>query len=168
VEKVRGSTGGVKVRGLDNLLIRFAQCCQPVPGDPITGYITRGRGVSIHRKDCPNIVEDLERRIAVSWDVGKDQSFLVGLKVYGYDRTGLLGEISKTITDSNINITSAAMKTVDGLADGQFTIEVEHLKLLERVIRRIKKLKGVDRVERLSSGNGMSDDVFDHLKEVET
>ena len=168
VEKVRGSTGGVKVRGLDNLLIRFAQCCQPVPGDPITGYITRGRGVSIHRKDCPNIVEDLERRIAVSWDVGKGQSFLVGLKVYGYDRTGLLGEISKTITDSNINITSAAMKTVDGLADGQFTIEVEHLKLLERVIRRIKKLKGVDRVERLSSGNGMSDDVFDHLKEVET
>ena len=76
--------------------------------------------------------------------------------------------ISAYLTDSNINITSAAMNTVDGLADGQFTIEVEHLKLLERVIRRIKKLKGVDRVERLSSGNGMSDDVFDHLKEVET
>lgn len=168
VDRVRGSTGGVKVRGLDNLLIRFAQCCQPVPGDPITGYITRGRGVSVHKKDCPNIVEDLERRIAVSWDVGEDQSFLVGLKVYGYDRTGLLGEISKTITDSDINITSASMKTEDGLADGRFTIEVEHLNQLERVIRKIKKLKGVEQVERFSGGSGQADDVFDFLDEIET
>ena len=168
VERVRGSTSGVKVRGLDNLLIRFAKCCQPVPGDPIIGYITRGRGVSIHRKDCPNIVEDLERRIAVSWDVEKDQSFFVGLKVYGNDRTGLLGEISKTITDSDINITSATMKTADGLADGEFMIQVEHVNQLERVIRRIKKLKGVEQVERLFGNIGTSTDVFDHLNETES
>ena len=165
MERVRDSNNGVKVRGLDNLLIRFAQCCQPVPGDPITGYITRGRGVSVHRKDCPNIVEDLERRITVSWDVEKDQAFLVCLRVYGYDRTGLLGEISRTITDSDINITSASMKTADGLADGQFTIEVEHLNQLEQVIKRIKNLKGVAQVNRLSSDIGASNDVFDHLLE---
>ena len=104
----------------------------------------------------------------MSWDVEKDQSFFVGLKVYGNDRTGLLGEISKTITDSDINITSATMKTADGLADGEFMIQVEHVNQLERVIRRIKKLKGVEQVERLSGNVGTSTDVFDHLNETES
>jgi GTP pyrophosphokinase len=150
VDRVRRSTSEVKVRGMDNLLVRFAQCCQPVPGDPIVGYITRGRGVSIHHKDCPNVMDDLERRLDVDWDVDEHQSFLVGLKVFGHDRTGLLNEISKAITDSGINITAATMTTSEGLAYGWFTIEVQHLSQLEQVIKRIEKIPGVQKAERQS------------------
>ena len=168
VDRMRRSRGGVKVKGIDNLLIRFAQCCQPVPGDPIIGFITRGRGVTVHHKDCTNIVNDLERRLEVDWDVDKDQFFIVGLRVYGIDRPGLLNEISRTITDAGINITHAAMKTTDGLADGNFGIEVEHLSQFERLIVRIRKIKGVERVERESGvkQGGVSEDVFDHFDQV--
>ena len=168
VDRMRRSRGGVKVKGIDNLLIRFAQCCQPVPGDPIIGFITRGRGVTVHHKDCTNIVNDLERRLEVDWDVDKDQFFIVGLRVYGTDRPGLLNEISRTITDAGINITHAAMKTTDGLADGNFGIEVEHLSQFERLIVRIRKIKGVERVERESGvkQGGVSEDVFDHFDQV--
>ncbi len=165
VDRVRRSRGGVKVTGIDNLMIRFAQCCQPVPGDPIIGFITRGRGVTVHNKECSNIVDDLERRLEVHWDVEKDQFFVVGLRIYGNDRPGLLNGISRTITEAGINITHAAMDSTDGLADGNFTIEVEHLSQLERLIVRINRLKGVDRVERETGvkPGGVSEDVFDHL-----
>ena len=167
VDRVRRSRGGVKVTGIDNLMIRFAQCCQPVPGDPIIGFITRGRGVTVHNKECANIVDDLERRLEVHWDVEKDQFFVVGLRIYGNDRPGLLGEISRTITDAGINITHAAMDTTDGMADGNFGIEVEHLSQLDRLIVRIKKVKGVDRVERETGvkPGRVSEDVFDHLEQ---
>ena len=167
VDRVRRPRGGVKVTGIDNLMIRFAQCCQPVPGDPIIGFITRGRGVTVHNKECANIVDDLERRLEVHWDVEKDQFFVVGLRIFGTDRPGLLNEISRTITDAGINITHAAMDTTDGMADGNFGIEVEHLSQLDRLIVRIKKIKGVDRVERetgVKYGN-VSEDVFDHLEQ---
>ena len=168
VDRIRRSPGGVKVKGIDNLLIRFAQCCQPVPGDPIIGFITRGRGVTVHNKECSNIINDLERRLEVHWDVEKDQFFVVGLRVYGNDRPGLLNEMSKTITEAGINITHAAMKTTDGLADGSFGIEVEHLSQFERLLVRIKKIKGVERVERESGmkKDGDPENVFDHLEGV--
>ncbi len=113
-------------------------------------------------------MNDLERRLEVDWDVEKDQFFVVGLRIYGNDRPGLLNEISRTITEAGINITHAAMDTTDGLADGNFGIEVEHLSQLERLIVRIHKLKGVERVERetgVKQGGG-SEDVFDHLDQV--
>ena len=168
VDRMRRSRGGVKVTGIDNLMIRFAQCCQPVPGDPIIGFITRGRGVTVHNKECTNIVDDLERRLEVHWDVEKDQFFVVGLRIHGTDRPGLLNEISRTISDAGINITHAAMDTTDGLADGNFGIEVEHLSQLERLIVRINRIKGVDRVERETGvkHGGVSEDVFDHLDQV--
>ncbi|MXZ74388.1 MAG: bifunctional (p)ppGpp synthetase/guanosine-3',5'-bis(diphosphate) 3'-pyrophosphohydrolase [Gemmatimonadetes bacterium] len=167
VDRVRRPRGGVKVTGIDNLMIRFAQCCQPVPGDPIIGFITRGRGVTVHNKECANIVDDLERRLEVHWDVEKDQFFVVGLRIFGSDRPGLLNEISRTISDAGINITHAAMDTTDGMADGNFGIEVEHLSQLDRLIVRIKKVKGVDRVERETGGKygNVSEDVFDHLEQ---
>jgi GTP pyrophosphokinase len=148
---VRKSTGGVKIRGVDNLMIRFAQCCQPVPGEAIRGFITRGRGVTIHRRDCRNITDDdMERILDVDWDVGENQSFLVGLRVLAMDRKGLLGDLSRTITDAGVNITNATMDTDEGMAVGRFTVEVSSLKELERLLRRIKKVKGVDVVERQS------------------
>lgn len=148
VDRVRRSTDGVKVRGIDNMMLRFAQCCQPVPGDPIVGFITRGRGVTIHRKDCKNIIDDLDRRLPVDWDVDEQQSFMVGLNVCGYDRPGMLNDITKAITDSDINITHATMNASEGFADGTFTIEVQHLNQLEKVVKRIGRIKGVEEVRR--------------------
>tara|TARA_B100000029_G_scaffold198492_2_gene196773 strand:- start:2821 stop:5079 length:2259 start_codon:yes stop_codon:yes gene_type:complete len=166
MDRMRRSRGGVKVKGIDNLLIRFAHCCQPIPGDPIIGFITRGRGVTVHNKGCSNIVNDLERRLEVEWDVEEDQFFIVGLRVHGTDRHGLLNEISKTITEAGINITHAAMKTTDGLADGNFGIEIENLMQFERLVVRIKKLKGVESVMRESGikHNDISEKVFDHIE----
>jgi len=150
VDRVRRSTGGVKVSGVDNMMLRYAQCCQPVPGDPILGFITRGRGVTVHRKDCKNILADLERRLPLEWDVDEEQAFLVGLSAHSHDRTGLLTDITKVLTDSGLNITHARMEVTDGLANGLFTIEVQHLSQLEKVIKRIKRIKGVQKVQRTS------------------
>ncbi|MBM3263787.1 MAG: bifunctional (p)ppGpp synthetase/guanosine-3',5'-bis(diphosphate) 3'-pyrophosphohydrolase [candidate division Zixibacteria bacterium] len=163
VDRVRRSNEEVKLRGADNLLVRFAQCCQPVPGDPIVGCITRGRGVTIHHKDCVNVMEDLERRLYVDWDTGEKQSFLVGLKVLAHDRTGLLNEISKAITDSGLNITSATMTTGGRQAYGWFTIEVRHADDISRVFERINRIRGVQSVER-QSGASVEEvrNFFDH------
>jgi len=150
VDRVRRSTGGVKIRGVDNMMLRYAQCCQPVPGDPIVGFITRGRGVTVHRRDCKNIVADLERRLPLEWDVDERQAFLVGLNAYSHDRPGLLNDITKVITDSGLNITHATMETTDGLANGIFTVEVQHLKQLVDVIKRVKGVNGVQKVLRTS------------------
>lgn len=153
VDRVRRSTKQVKLRGMDDMLIRFAQCCQPAPGDPIVGCITRGRGVTIHHKDCPDVMEEIERRLYVDWDVGEKQSFLVGLKVLAHDRPGLLNDISKAITDSGINITSATMTTGAREAYGWFTIEVSHVKDIEKVILKVKKIVGVQSVRRQTGAN---------------
>jgi GTP diphosphokinase / guanosine-3',5'-bis(diphosphate) 3'-diphosphatase len=150
VDRVRRSTGGVKIRGVDNMMLRYAQCCQPVPGDPIVGFITRGRGVTVHRRDCKNIIDDLERRLPLEWDVDERQAFLVGLNAFSHDRPGLLNDITKVLTDSGLNITHANIETIDGLANGIFTIEVQHLKQLEDVIKRVKRVKGVQKVRRTS------------------
>ncbi|MBI4551445.1 MAG: bifunctional (p)ppGpp synthetase/guanosine-3',5'-bis(diphosphate) 3'-pyrophosphohydrolase, partial [Candidatus Latescibacteria bacterium] len=158
VDRVRKSTGGIKVRGVDNLLLRFAQCCQPVPGDPIVGFVTRGRGVTIHRADCPNSLIDPQRRLQVDWDVDKHQSFLVGFHVFANDRPGLLSEITKAITESSSNITHATMDTGSGLAEGTFTIEVGHLSQFETIIKRIRQVKGVLRAERKSGIEESTDD----------
>ena len=150
MDRVRRSTGGVKIRGVDNMMLRYAQCCQPVPGDPIVGFITRGRGVTVHRRDCKNIIDDLERRLPLEWDVDERQAFLVGLNAFSHDRPGLLNDITKVLTDSGLNITHANIETIDGLANGIFTIEVQHLKQLEDVIKRVKRVKGVQKVRRTS------------------
>lgn len=150
VDRVRRSTGGVKIRGVDNMMLRYAQCCQPVPGDPIVGFITRGRGVTVHRRDCKNIIDDLERRLPLEWDVDERQSFLVGLNAFSHDRPGLLNDITRVLTDSGLNITHANMETIDGLANGLFTIEVQNLKQLEDIINRVKRVKGVQKVKRTS------------------
>lgn len=153
VDRVRRSTEEVKLRGVDDMLIRFAQCCQPAPGDPIVGCITRGRGVTIHHKDCPDVMEDIERRLYVDWDVGEKQSFLVGLKVLAHDRPGLLNDISKAITDSGINITSATMTTGGRQAYGWFTIEVSHVRDIEKVMQKVKKIAGVQGIQRQTGAN---------------
>jgi GTP pyrophosphokinase len=154
-ERARSTIRGVSVQGEGNMMINFAQCCQPIPGDPIVGYVTRGRGVSIHTADCANLaslLQDPSRMVEVSWDVGKDQSFLVGISVSARDRVNLLGEISKAIASEGINIRTASMSADSGEAVGRFVLDVRNLQHLQRVLKKVKRVKGVERVERISGG----------------
>ena len=155
VDKVwTGPAKGIRIQGLDNLVIRYSQCCQPVPGDDVIGYITRGRGISIHRQDCPNVLhlsEDPERRVEIDWDDDSARRFLVRIVMEGSDRHGLFADIAKAVTDTGTNIQSADIKAIEGGMRGQFVVEVENLSHLKRVMRRVQRVKGVLSVERKES-----------------
>ena len=104
-------TNGVRVKGIDNLLVRFARCCNPVPGDDIIGYITRGRGVSVHRSDCPNIPtsadgEEAARVIEVEWEENIEANYSVDIEITGHDRNGLLNEVLQAVSESKTNISA--------------------------------------------------------------
>jgi GTP pyrophosphokinase len=143
--------GGVRIQGLSNVMLSFARCCQPVPGDRVIGVVTQGRGVSIHRVDCPNTFDarvPRERKVEVEWDASPSQSFPVRLVVYGHDRNGLLADIAKAIAATRVNIRTAGMASEDQTARGVFVVEVPHLPRLHEVMQAIRKVKGVTRVER--------------------
>jgi GTP pyrophosphokinase len=151
VEQIRGGPKGVKIQGMDNMMVRYSQCCQPVPGDDVIGYITRGRGVSIHRIDCPNILkfgEHPERRIDIDWQADAAQLLFVRIVVEGTDRRGLLSDIAKSITNTGTNIQSASTDAVEGGMHGEFVIEIEDLTHLTKVMKAVRKVKGVVNVER--------------------
>ena len=152
LDKARGSARGVRVQGLDNLLITFGKCCQPVPGDRILGFINRGRGVVIHRSDCKNILqlmENPERNIAVEWDVDRDKQFMVRLHLLGEDRRNFLRDISESISQTDTNIVSVEMRAKDTIVHSNIIIEVKNLQHLTRVMSKMSKVKGVISVERL-------------------
>jgi GTP pyrophosphokinase len=147
----RKPAGGVRIQGLDNVMLSFARCCQPVPGDRVIGIVTRGHGVSVHRQDCPNTFGGRvapERKVSVEWDTAIGETFPVRLVVYGHDRTSLLADIAKEIAATQVNIRSAGMASEDRTARGVFVVEVPHLAKLQEVMRRIRKVQGVSRVER--------------------
>src|SRR5262249_30404344 len=142
---------GVRIQGLDNVMLHFARCCQPVPGDRVIGVVTQGRGVSIHRVDCPNTFDSRvprERKVAVDWDAAPNQTVPVRLLVYGHDRTSLLADIAKAIAATRVNIRTAGMASEDKTARGMFVVEVPHLERLGEVMQAIRKVRGVSRVER--------------------
>jgi GTP pyrophosphokinase len=145
------SDRGVRIQGMDNLMVRYSQCCQPVPGDKVVGYITRGRGVSIHRIDCPNILQlsqDPERRVEIEWSAEKGERFYVKINMHGTDRRGLLSDVAKAISDTGTDIQHADMKSTNGGMDAEFVVEVRDLSHLNRVVKAVKKVKGVLEVER--------------------
>jgi len=147
----RKPAGGIRIHGIDNVMLHFARCCQPVPGDRVIGIVTQGRGVSVHRQDCPNTFDDRvprERKVAVEWDAGRGETFPVRLVVYGHDRTSLLADIAKAIAATQVNIRTAGMASEDQTARGVFVVEVSHLARLQEVMGAIRKVKGVTRVER--------------------
>ncbi|MCH1570689.1 MAG: bifunctional (p)ppGpp synthetase/guanosine-3',5'-bis(diphosphate) 3'-pyrophosphohydrolase, partial [Longimicrobiales bacterium] len=144
--RLRISSKGVRIQGMDNLMVRFSRCCQPVPGDPVIGYVTRGRGVSIHRQDCPNVLalsRDPERRIEIEWATEKGDRFFVKLFMRGSDRRGLLSDVATAITDTGTDISHADMRTTEGGMNGEFVVEVRDLAHLEKVRRSIGRVKGV-------------------------
>lgn len=150
VDRMRGDRG-VRIQGLDNMMVRYSQCCQPVPGDEVIGYITRGRGISIHRSDCPNVLnlaDHPERRVKIDWAAEANDRFFVRVLVEGNDRRGLLSDIASAITGTGTNIQSAEIKAVEGGMNGAFVVEVQDLTHLKKVIKSVRRVNGVHAVER--------------------
>jgi len=153
----RGDIGGVLVEGKKTkILYSYAKCCNPIPGDPVIGYITIGEGIKIHRKTCPNLIRisenDPSKLISVQWPEGEGNLFVAGLTVMGEDSPGLLNEISHAIVAyQNTNIKSININTTDSTFEGNVTLYVHNLDHLSRIIERLKKLKGIYSVERFES-----------------
>jgi guanosine-3',5'-bis(diphosphate) 3'-pyrophosphohydrolase len=147
----RKATGGVRIQGIDNVMVQYARCCQPVPGDPVVGIVTIGRGVSVHRQDCPNTFGDkvpVERRVAVEWDSRPSDTFPVRLVISGHDRPSLLADIAKVFAAGGVNVRTAGMQSEDRTARGVFVIEVPNSARLGEIMTALRKLPGVARVER--------------------
>jgi guanosine-3',5'-bis(diphosphate) 3'-pyrophosphohydrolase len=142
---------GVAVKGVDDILIKFGKCCQPVPGDPITGYITRGFGVTVHRTNCVNALKmSPERQIDVDWDTDIADTYPVKIMVRSYDRVGLLADITANISKNGANILSANTQTRDSkIVDTFFTISVEDTDHLNRVLSSIRKVKHIQDARRV-------------------
>ncbi len=159
VDKMRGSPKGVRIQGVDGLMVRYAQCCQPVPGDPVVGYVTRGRGVSIHRADCPNLlmlVLEPERRLEIDWKELEGERFMVRLVLDATDRRGLYADLAKAVSATDTDIRSFELQSSDGQVTGALAVEVENLAHLQRVLKAARRVKGVTEVtrkERLASDN---------------
>ncbi|MDY6832436.1 MAG: bifunctional (p)ppGpp synthetase/guanosine-3',5'-bis(diphosphate) 3'-pyrophosphohydrolase [Thermodesulfobacteriota bacterium] len=153
ISKVRKKrpADGVIVNGVDDVLVKFAKCCQPVPGDPIIGFITRGTGVAVHRANCVNMLkESPERRIDVQWAAETTAAYPVEIAIRSHDRIGLLAEIASVISKNGANITSAHTETKDrGLVETHFSLLVKGVEQLDSLIAAIKKLKAVSDVKRL-------------------
>ena len=145
------SSSGVQIGGVDDVLVRFGRCCNPVPGDPIAGFITRGRGVTVHTVGCDKaLATDPERRVDVSWDVRGDFKRPVTLRVLTADRTGLLADISNTFSKKGVNISQANCRaTGDDRAVNTFEVTISDLKQLTDLMRTIERLPGVYSVERI-------------------
>ena len=142
---------GVTVKGVDDILIKFGKCCQPVPGDPITGYITRGFGVTVHRMSCVNALKmSPERQIDVDWDMATADTYPVKIMVRSYDRVGLLADITANISKNGANILSANTQTRESkIVDSFFTITVEDTDHLNRILASIRKVKHIQAARRV-------------------
>ncbi len=147
----RKSQSDILIGGIDNVMVRFANCCNPLPGEPVTGFITRGRGLTVHAKNCPQVLaSEVERRIDVDWDMQRKTTRPVKIQVICSDQKGMLVGISGAIANADANICSASVHARgDRKGTNLFEIDVENLAHLNRVIREIKKVKGVIRVERI-------------------
>ncbi|MBC8247406.1 MAG: bifunctional (p)ppGpp synthetase/guanosine-3',5'-bis(diphosphate) 3'-pyrophosphohydrolase, partial [Deltaproteobacteria bacterium] len=144
--------GGVVVKGVDDVLLKFGKCCQPVPGDSITGYITRGYGITVHRTNCVNALKvNPERQIEVEWSTEITETYPVKIRVRSYDRVGLLADIAEGISKNGANILYASTETNDIQdVDSFFTISVENTEHLRQVLSAIKKVKHVQEVKRIA------------------
>ncbi|HET8798355.1 MAG TPA: ACT domain-containing protein, partial [Thermoanaerobaculia bacterium] len=140
-----------QVRGMDGLLTRLARCCNPVAGEPIVGYVTRGKGVAVHSANCPNVrnlMFNPDREIAVEWADQRQAQFHVELEIVMEDRQGILARVISTISNMKTNIRQMETRTGEGKATTELVLEIADLKHLERVTRSLSGLEGVLRVDR--------------------
>ena len=144
-------TGGVRVKGVGDLLVRFAKCCHPIPGDPIVGFITRGKGVTVHLQSCPTVLNEREipRLIEVEWESAPAQSYPIAIRIEAFDRTGLLNDITQVVAENKVNIVAAAVHVnPDHTAIVTATLQVASVSQLAKVMGRIEGLKDVLSVQR--------------------
>lgn len=149
--KRRKPDRGIKVKGVSDMLIRFANCCHPLPGEPVIGFVTRGRGVTVHQRHCSHILNaEPERLVDVSWEASREDIYLAKLRITSVERKGALADISAIITQKDANIVEAQVKTtMDRKGLYLFTIEVEDYKHFHDIMGALKKVKDVLIVERL-------------------
>jgi GTP pyrophosphokinase len=143
--------GGVRVKGVGDLLVRFGKCCHPIPGDPIIGFITRGKGVTVHLRSCQTIMGEREtaRMIEVEWEGQVQQTYPISIRLEAYDRTGLLSDVSQVVAENKVNILAATVAvTPDRTATVKATLEVASVAQLARVMSRLEQLKDVISVQR--------------------
>ncbi|MEO8462797.1 MAG: bifunctional (p)ppGpp synthetase/guanosine-3',5'-bis(diphosphate) 3'-pyrophosphohydrolase, partial [Chloroflexota bacterium] len=143
--------GGVRVKGVGDLLVRFARCCHPIPGDPIQGFITRGKGVTVHLRSCPTVRNEREvsRLIEVDWEAVPAQTYPIAIRIEAYDRTGLLSDITQVVAEAKVNILSASVSVgPDHVAIVSATLQVASVSQLARVFGRMEQLKDVLSVSR--------------------
>ncbi|MFC2088384.1 RelA/SpoT family protein [Calditrichota bacterium] len=151
VRRARSKTG-IRVQGMNNIAINFGQCCQPVPGDKISGFITQGKGITIHRIDCKNMLnlaQNTDKKIDVQWDIEEEQSFDVHLSILAEDRKDLLHDVSLAISRFDTNITMIEFKVDDSLAKGNLIVQVRDLFQLTKILNSLRKIKNIISVERV-------------------
>jgi GTP pyrophosphokinase len=153
VQTTRRTSSAIEVEGVDDVLVKLARCCTPVPGDSIMGFITKGSGISVHREDCIN-ASDLqknqgERVVGVKWLPGAASIFLVNIQVEALDRARLLADVTRTLSEQHVNILSAAVSTSkDRVAISRFTFEMADAKHLDSVLAAVRGIEGVYDVYR--------------------
>ncbi len=143
-----GSSGayGIRVEGVDDVMLRLAKCCHPVPGDPIVGYVSLGRGITIHRDDCPNVAalrKDPERFVPVHWEGEHENAFKVEIQVDAYDRHRLLEDLSRTLAEAGINIVEARCIVTRPMVSNRFVLEVGDTQVLKATVTRLRNVDGV-------------------------
>lgn len=162
IRRPKTETKSLTISGIDNMMIHFARCCNPIPGDDILGYVTRGRGINVHRRDCHNIKDAVarepERAIMARWDVDDAKNFLVQIRVVGYDRKNFLSDITQRISATDTNIVSAEVKTYGNEGVHTFAIEVRNIAHLELILDKIRKVPNVISATRVDhTGVGGTD-----------
>jgi len=154
VRRLTRPKGLVKVSGYSDMLVGFGKCCNPVPGDSIVGYVTRGRGVSVHVSDCPKVVGmDPARRVYVDWDESSEAVHTVRIRIVCADRPGLLASMTEAITGEGVNISAASIQTLeDHTAVNNFELEIKNVTQLRNVIKALEHIKGIISVQRVRGG----------------
>ena len=155
----RRASGGIYVEGLDDVMVRLSRCCTPVPGDRVIGFVTRGRGVSVHREDCANALalaaDDKERLIEVEWDEDRSGVFVAAIEVKALDRNRLLADVAKVLSEHHVSIISSSTHTTpDRVSRMRFEFELADPAHLDSVLEALKQLDSVYDAYRLLPGQG--------------